>query len=197
MKKAFIVTIGALVLGSTLSACSWTSSSKSTDEEPPKVSSKQSSENDSNSISKKEEEKMKRMEKGILVYGEGVKGGLYLTTVNTAYSENNLPEGTSNRSPYTVDVSVKIKNVSDDGQIADLSELKFNLNDPKMDKNFDGRLLPDRNPMTYRLEPNNSLTLTVSFDVPTIEDKYMFGIESKKDPITDEWEITGLNKFDQ
>jgi hypothetical protein len=198
MKKVVIATIGALALSSTLAACSWTTESKSVDEEVVNEKQKQSSEDDPNAVSKEEEARLKRIEKGILVYGEGTKGGLYLTTVNTAYTERNFPEGGKNtRSPYTVVVSVKIDNVSDSGQIANLSELKFNLNDPKADKNFDGRLLADRNPMTSRLDPNNSLTLDVSFEVPKIEDKYMFSIESKDDPITDEWEITNLNKFDQ
>ncbi|MEM4992657.1 hypothetical protein WKH56_08950 [Priestia sp. SB1] len=198
MKKIVIATIGALALSSTLAACSWETESKSVDEEVVNEKQKQSSENDPNAVSKEEEARLKRMEKGILVYGEGTKGGLYLTTVNTAYSERIMPEdGNNSRSPYMVVVSVKVANVSDNGKIADLSELRFNLNDSKTDKNFEGRLLPDRNPMTYKLEPNNSLTLDVSFEVPTIEDKYMFNIESKADPITDEWEVTNLNKFDQ
>jgi len=197
MKKVVIATIGALALSSTLAACSWETESKSVDEEVVNEKQKQSSENDPNAVSK-EEARLKRMEKGVLVYGEGTKGGLYLTTVNTAYTERIVPEdGNNSRSPYIVVVSVKIANVSDSGNVANLSELKFNLNDPKTDKNFDGRLLADRNPMTSRLEPNNSLTLDVSFEVPTIEDKYMFSIDSKADPITDEWEVTNLNKFDQ
>ncbi|MDU9693929.1 hypothetical protein O0Q50_22370 [Priestia aryabhattai] len=198
MKKIVIATIGAFALSSTLVACSWETESKSVDEEVVNEKQKQSSENDPNAVSKEEEARIKRMEKGILVYGEGTKGGLYLTTVNTAYSERIMPEdGNNSRNPYMVVVSVKVANVSDNGKIADLSELRFNLNDSKTDKNFEGRLLPDRNPMTYKLEPNNSLTLDVSFEVPTIEDKYMFNIESKADPITDKWEVTNLNKFKQ
>lgn len=198
MKKLVIATIGALALSSTLVACSWETESKSVDEEVVNEKQKQTSKDDPNAVSKEEEARIKRMEKGILVYGEGTKGGLYLTTVNTAYSEMNFPEGGNNKpNLYTVVVSVKIDNVSDSGKIANLSELKFNLNDPKTDKNYDGRLLPDRNPMTSKLEPNNSLTLDVSFEVPTIEDKYMFSVESEADPITDKWEVTNLNKFDQ
>ncbi|OQR55240.1 DUF4352 domain-containing protein [Bacillus sp. CDB3] len=131
-------------------------------------------------INFEEKEDMSRLEQGILLVGESVKGGYYLTTVQSAYL---------NASNDSVVVNVSVKNVR--GQMIGLSELKYNLKDEKDGKVYEGKVL-DQNPSDIQVKPNETVKLKIAFKVPGTADEYMFHIESSLDPLETNWKIDKL-----
>ncbi|WP_337969761.1 DUF4352 domain-containing protein [Virgibacillus salexigens] len=139
-----------------------------------------------------DQERMERLEKGIMLYGEGSKGGYYGTTVNSAYSEKIKPEESTSNNNYSVVVSFTVKNVRDDGKTVNPSELQFELREEPGDKSYEGQVLPDKNALNVQIEPNESVTLDVSFEVPNVADEYMFYVVSSIDPTDVHWKVNDL-----
>jgi hypothetical protein len=135
-------------------------------------------------LTKDDQERINRLEKGILLFGEGHKGGYYGTTVISAYSEE--------INPSSIVVNVTIKNVR--GEQIDLSELKYHLNDEQTTNSYNGKVLTDGNSSEIYLQPNEWVELNIAFEVSDITHDYLFSIESSLDPINVQWKIDKLKQ---
>ncbi|HDX9578258.1 TPA: hypothetical protein ROX88_001784 [Bacillus pseudomycoides] len=129
-----------------------------------------------------EKDRIRRLEQGISLVGEGIKGGYYSTTVQSAYL---------NDSNDSIVVNVSVKNVR--GQMIGLSELKYTLKDEKDGKAYEGKVL-NQNPPPYdiQVKPNETVELKIAFEVSGTADEYMFYIESSLDPLETHWKIDKL-----
>jgi hypothetical protein len=125
-------------------------------------------------------ERIDRLEKGILLFGEGAKGSYYLTKVNSAYLEET--------NPGSIVVKVTIKNVR--GKQIDLSELKYLLKDEKNNNSYIGKVLTTNIPSEINI--NELRELDISFDIPDMADEYMFSVESSLDPMDVRWKVDNL-----
>jgi len=178
MRKSFILLTLILVLVSVTAAC--TQDKKDSAVENGPIEEPTAKNENEELINFEEKEDMSRLEQGILLVGESVKGGYYLTAVQNAYL---------NASNDSVVVNVSVKNVR--GQTIGLSELKYNLKDEKAGKAYEGKVL-DQNPSGIQVTPNETVELKIAFEVPSIADEYMFYIESSLDPLGARWKIDKL-----
>ncbi|MBT2757937.1 DUF4352 domain-containing protein [Mesobacillus foraminis] len=110
-----------------------------------------------------------------------------MTTVETA----TVDKEDNTNTPYSVVVNVTIKNVHN--ELVDLSELNFELKNETGEMSNEGKLLVN-DPSKMQVKPNDSTTLNVSFEVPSIEEEYMFYIHSSLEPIPAHWKIDNLNQ---
>ncbi|HDR7963751.1 DUF4352 domain-containing protein [Bacillus wiedmannii] len=178
MRKSFILLTLILVLVSFTAAC--TQDKKDSAVENGPIEEPTAKNENEELINFEEKEDMSRLEQGILLVGESVKGGYYLTAVQNAYL---------NASNDSVVVNVSVKNVR--GQTIGLSELKYNLKDEKDGKTYEGKVL-DQNPSDIQVKPNETVELKIAFEVPSTADEYMFYIESSLDPLGAHWKIDKL-----
>ncbi|MEI5924884.1 DUF4352 domain-containing protein [Bacillus sp. TD10] len=182
MRKLFILLTFILVLVSITAACTQDKKDSAVENVPlEEPTAKNENEELINFEEEEEEEEdMSRLEQGILLVGESVKGGYYLSAVKSAYL---------NDSNDSVVVNVSVKNVR--GQTIGLSELKYNLKDEKDGKTYEGKVL-DQNPSDIQVKPNETVELKIAFEVPSTADEYMFYIESSLDPLGAHWKIDKL-----
>lgn len=176
MKKLTCAIMTVLMTGSVLAACS--------EEKEETTVVEQRSEQDEqmdNGMSAEDQEAIARLEKGILLYGEGVKGGTYGITMNRAYAD----DATSVRAKVTV------KNVRADGEAVDLSELRYELHDVAGNKTYEGNMVSSNNGF---LPATESMTYDISFNVPLIADDYQLYVISEIDPFDLYWEIKDLTQ---
>lgn len=131
---------------------------------------------------------LERMDQGMMVYGEGVKGGYYGTTVESSFVE----ELSENK--HLIIINVNVKNVQDEGEMITPSELTFELKDEKEDKKYRGEIRSIDNPQEVFVQSKNSITFEVSFEVEKVSDEYKFYIESSLDPIPTHWLIDDLGR---
>ncbi|MDC2866450.1 DUF4352 domain-containing protein [Bacillus sp. BP-3] len=180
MRKLSILLTLSLVFVSVTAAC--TQDKKDSAVENDSIEEPTAKNENKELIDFEEKEKMIRLEQGILLVGESIKGGYYLATVQSAYL---------NDSNDSIVVNVSIKNVR--GQMIGLSELKYTLKDEKDGKVYEGKLL-DQNPPPYdiQVKPNETVELKIAFEVPGTANKYMFYIESSLDPLETHWKIDKL-----
>ncbi|WP_002150160.1 DUF4352 domain-containing protein [Bacillus cereus] len=178
MRKLSILLTLILVLVSVTAAC--TQDKKDSTVENGPIEEPTTKNENEELINFEEKEDMSRLEQGILLVGESVKGGYYLTTVQSAHL---------NASNDSVVVNVSVKNVR--GQMIGLSELKYNLKDEKDGKVYEGKVL-DQNPSDIQVKPNETVELKIAFEVPGTADEYMFYIESSLDPLETNWKIDKL-----
>lgn len=184
MRKLLYITIGTLVLISVSTACG-----ESIEESKIQTGTVRDTVNEQSeqvALSNDELKRMERLEKGIMLFGETVKGGSYSTTVNSAKSKS--IEKSKNKS---VIVSVTIRNVRDDGKIVDPSELKFNLSEDLESTSYEGEILLRKSTRTH-IQPNESLSLDVSFEVSNVSEEYRFYVLSNIDPIEPYWKIHNI-----
>jgi hypothetical protein len=177
MRKLFILLTLSLLFVSVTAACTQdkkdsTVEDSSTEEPTAKKENEE--------LINFEQEDMSRLEQGILLVGESVKGGYYLTAVQSAYVDG---------SNDSIVVNVSVKNVR--GQMIGLSELKYTLKDEKEGKVYEGKVL-DQNPSDIQVKPNETVELKIAFEVPSIADEYMFYMESSLDPLETHWKIDKL-----
>lgn len=177
MRKLFILFTLSLLLVSVTAACTQNKKDNAVEngsiEEPTKKK-------ENEELINFEQEDMSRLEQGILLLGESIKGGYYLTNVHSAYL---------NGSNHSVVVNVSVKNVR--GEMIGLSDLKYTLKDEKVGESYEGKVL-DQNPSNIQLKPNETVELKIAFEVPGTTDEYMFYIESSLDPIEVHWKIDKL-----
>ncbi|MEC3471048.1 MULTISPECIES: DUF4352 domain-containing protein [Bacillus] len=178
MKKLSILLTFILVLVSVTAACTQDKIDSAVENGP--IEEPTAKNENEELINFEEKEDMSRLEQGILLVGESVKGGYYLTAVQSAYL---------NASNDSVVVNVSVKNVR--GQTIGLSELKYNLKDEKDGKTYKGTVL-DQNPSDIQVKPNETVELKIAFEVPGTADEYMFYIESSLDPLETYWKIDKL-----
>ena len=178
MRKLFILLTLILVLASVTAAC--TQDKKDSAVENGPIEEPTAKNENEELINFEEKEDMSRLEQGILLVGESVKGGYYLATVQNAYL---------NASNDSVVVNVSVKNVR--GQMIGLSELKYNLKDEKDGKAYEGKVL-DQNPSDIQVKPNETVELKIAFEVPSTADEYMFYIESSLESLEAHWKIDKL-----
>ncbi|AZQ48822.1 DUF4352 domain-containing protein [Bacillus sp. GX] len=176
MRKLFILLTFILVLVSITAACTQDKKDSAVENVPLE---EPTAKNENEELINFEED-MSRLEQGILLVGESVKGGYYLSAVKSAYL---------NDSNDSIVVNVSVKNVR--GQMIGLSELKYNLKDEKDGKTYEGKVL-DQNPSDIQVKPNETVELKIAFEVPSTADEYMFYIESSLDPIGAHWKIDKL-----
>ncbi|MBU5218040.1 DUF4352 domain-containing protein [Bacillus albus] len=177
MRKLFILLTFILVLVSITAACTQDKKDSAVENVPLE---EPTAKNENEELINFEEEDMSRLEQGILLVGESVKGGYYLSAVKSAYL---------NDSNDSIVVNVSVKNVR--GQMIGLSELKYNLKDEKDGKTYEGKVL-DQNPSDIQVKPNETVELKIAFEVPSTADEYMFYIESSLDPLGAHWKIDKL-----
>ncbi|MDP7978841.1 DUF4352 domain-containing protein [Bacillus sp. WLY-B-L8] len=180
MRKLSILLTLSLVFVSVTAAC--TQDKKDSAVENGSIEESTAKNENKELINFEEKETMSRLEQGILLVGESIKGGYYLTTVQSAYL---------NDSNDSIVVNVSVKNVR--GQMIGLSELKYTLKDEKNGKAYEGKVL-DQNPSPYdiQVKPNETVELKIAFEVPGTADEYMFYIESSLDPLETHWKIDKL-----
>ncbi len=178
MRKLSILLTFILVLVSVTAACTQDKTDSAVENGP--IEEPTAKNENEELINFEEKEDMSRLEQGILLVGESVKGGYYLTAVQSAYL---------NASNDSVIVNVSVKNVR--GQTIGLSELKYNLKDEKDGKIYKGKVL-DQNPSDIQVKPNETVELKIAFEVPRTADEYMFYIESSLDPLQTYWKIDKL-----
>lgn len=178
MRKSFILLTFILVLVSVTAACTQDKKDSAVENSP--IEEPTTKNENEELINLEEKEDMSRLEQGILLVGESVKGGYYLSAVHSAYL---------NDSNDSVVVNVSVKNIR--GQTIGLSELKYNLKDEKDGKTYDGKVL-DQNPSDIQVKPNETVELKIAFEVPSTADEYMFYIESSLDPLGAHWKIDKL-----
>ncbi|MEM5644673.1 DUF4352 domain-containing protein [Bacillus cereus] len=178
MRKSFILLTFILVLVSVTAACTQDKKDSAVENSP--IEEPTTKNENEELINFEEKEDMSRLEQGILLVGESVKGGYYLSAVHSAYL---------NDSNDSVVVNVSVKNIR--GQTIGLSELKYNLKDEKDGKTYDGKVL-DQNPSDIQVKPNETVELKIAFEVPSTADEYMFYIESSLDPLGAHWKIDKL-----
>ncbi|MFL0400359.1 DUF4352 domain-containing protein [Bacillus nitratireducens] len=178
MRKSFILLTLILVLVSVTAAC--TQDKKDSTVENGPIEEPTAKNENEELINFEEKENMSRLEQGILLVGESVKGGYYLATVQSAYLNANND---------SVVVNVSVKNVR--GQMIGLSELKYNLKDEKNGKTYEGKVL-DQNPSDIQVKPNETVELKIAFEVPGTADEYMFYIESSLESLEAHWKIDKL-----
>jgi hypothetical protein len=178
MRKLFILLTLILVLASVTAAC--TQDKKDSAVENGPIEEPTAKNENEELINFEEKEDMSRLEQGILLVGESVKGGYYLATVQNAYL---------NASNDSVVVNVSVKNVR--GQMIGLSELKYNLKDEKDGKAYEGKVL-DQNPSDIQVKPNETVELKIAFEVTSTADEYMFYIESSLESLGAHWKIDKL-----
>lgn len=178
IRKSFILLTLILVLVSVTAAC--TQDKKDSAVENGPIEEPTAKNENEELINFEEKEDMSRLEQGILLVGESVKGGYYLATVQSAYLNANND---------SVVVNVSVKNVR--GQTIGLSELKYNLKDEKDGKAYEGKVL-DQNLSDIQVKPNETVELKIAFEVPGTTDEYMFYIESSLDPLETNWKIDKL-----
>ncbi|MDD0819119.1 hypothetical protein BUE63_18950 [Bacillus sp. MB353a] len=178
MRKSFILLTFILVLVIVTAACTQDKKDSAVENSPIEEPTEKNENEEL--INFEEKEDMSRLEQGILLVGESVKGGYYLSAVHSAYL---------NDSNDSVVVNVSVKNIR--GQTIGLSELKYNLKDEKDGKTYDGKVL-DQNPSDIQVKPNETVELKIAFEVPSTADEYMFYIESSLDPLGAHWKIDKL-----
>lgn len=178
MRKLSILLTFILVLVSVTAACTLDKTDSAVENAPIEEPSAKNVNEEL--INFEEKEDMSRLEQGILLVGESVKGGYYLVAVQSAYL---------NASNDSVMVNVSVKNVR--GQTIGLSELKYNLKDEKDGKIYKGKVL-DQNPSDIQVKPNETVELKIAFEAPGTVDEYMFYIESSLDPLQTYWKIDKL-----
>ncbi|TXC86067.1 hypothetical protein FS935_18655 [Metabacillus litoralis] len=139
-------------------------------------------------LTAEEQNQIERMEQGMMVYGEAVKGGYYGTTVESSYIEE-LAEN-----KHLIVIKVNVRNVRDGEELISPSELKFELNEEKEDRKYIGEIRSIQNPKEVFIQSNNSLTFEVSFEVEEVSDEYKFYIVSSLDPIPTHWLIDDLKR---
>ncbi|MDH4424710.1 MULTISPECIES: DUF4352 domain-containing protein [Bacillus] len=179
MRKLSILLTLSLVFVSVMGAC--TQDKKDNAVENNSIEEPTAKNENEELINFEEKENISRLEQGILLVGESAKGGYYLTTVQSAYLNDNND---------SIVVNVSVKNVR--GQMIGLSELKYTLKDEKNGKTYEGKLL-DQNPSDIQVKPNETVELKIAFEVPGTADEYMFYIESSLDSLgTTHWKIDKL-----
>lgn len=178
MRKLFILLTLILVLASVTAAC--TQDKKDSAVENGPIEEPTAKNENEELINFEEKEDMSRLEQGILLVGESVKGGYYSATVQNAYLNANND---------SVVVNVSVKNVR--GQMIGLSELKYNLKDEKDGKAYEGKVL-DQNPSDIQVKPNETVELKIAFEVTSTADEYMFYIESSLESLGAHWKIDKL-----
>ncbi|MEH6941855.1 hypothetical protein [Bacillus sp. JJ722] len=186
MKKSVFIILTAIALGVTLTGCN--DNSNANDKKDEETVIKENSSQDSE-FSKEDQEIAARLEKGIMLYGEGVKGGNYLTTVHNGYSEKITIEE-KKQTIYNVVVNLSVKNVRDDNKLVDATELKYELHD-KNNKIYNGKVVAKLEPV----RPDETIKINVFFEVPNIDDSYKFFVKSKIEPIEQYWVIDNLQKY--
>ncbi|PEF43833.1 hypothetical protein CON22_24750 [Bacillus cereus] len=178
MRKLYILLTLSLVFGIATTAC--TQDKKDSAVENRSIE-KPTEENENEELMNfDEKEDMSRLEQGILLVGESIKGGYYLTAVKSAYLNDNND---------SVIVNVSVKNVRD--QMIGLSELNYTLKNEKDRMTYEGKVL-DQNPSDIQVEPNETVELKIAFEVPDTTDEYMFYMESSLDPLEAHWKIDRL-----
>ncbi|MGP1909923.1 DUF4352 domain-containing protein [Metabacillus sp. JX24] len=187
MKKLIYIKVGTLVLLSVLTACG--EDKVGTIKQTVQVRDAGNGQSEQVDLSVNEQERMERLENGMMLFGETVKGGYYSTTVNSAKLKS-IEKSTTNHK--SVVVSVTIRNVRDDGKLVDPSELRFNLREKMENNSYEGRILLKGNSTLTQIQPSESLSLDVSFEVPNYSEEYRFYVISKIDPIEPYWKIHNL-----
>lgn len=198
MKKIFYVIPLALTIasGMVLTACGTQETSNEKEHGSTEISNKKdnpttnNAENDGSVAKDEEAKRMERIEKGIMIYGESVKGSDYLTTVTGAqYNNDKSKQG-------IVTAVINVKNVREDGQAVNLSEMNFNLEDKSASKSYKGTVIsPEDN--FYKLSANEALTFEVDFKIPHLSKGFMLHIKSKVDPIDAAWKINNLESVEE
>ncbi|MGH0587938.1 DUF4352 domain-containing protein [Bacillus mycoides] len=178
MRKSFILLTLILVLVSVTAACTQDKKDSAVENDP--IEEPTAKNENEELINFEEKEDMSRLEQGILLVGESVKGGYYLATVQSAYLNANND---------SVVVNVSVKNVR--GQTIGLSELKYNLKDETDGKAYEGKVL-DQNPSDIQVKPNETVELKIAFEVTSTTDEYMFYIESSLESLEAHWKIDKL-----
>ncbi|WP_371068985.1 hypothetical protein [Sediminibacillus sp. JSM 1682029] len=190
MKKGdsiFIIVVILLVLS--LSACQSDESEKGQNQAEAKKKENQTEESP--------EERAKRIESGILLYGEGQKSGEYGITLNTAYSEMNAFRDSQTAKPYVVQAVVRVRNVTEDKTL-NAGTIGFELRNEKTGVSYEGELLPNMNTSNLELEPEENAYLQVTFEVVSIEDDFMFYAHLWNEPDFEKtrWKIENLETFE-
>lgn len=200
MKKSFYVLLAALTIGSSLTACS-NSEDKAEDKPKEKMQVEAASTAEPRKADHEEGEKatpeeiaqMERMDKGILLYGEGNKGGDYSSTVeNAGYKVQKEGKDTVG----IINARVSIQNVREDNQTVDLSEIQFSVKDEKTGKSYDGQPIVFDEDKFKKVPAGYSLAFDVTFLVknpPKNVDNFYLYMDSSVDPYGDiHWKLDKL-----
>ncbi|WP_186576915.1 hypothetical protein [Aquibacillus kalidii] len=175
-----IITLSLLMAMFLLAAC----------QNEPDKAEYQEKENDPPSTT---EQDMNEPETPPYSYGAGVKGGQYSITLQSAYSKFNEIKETQN--PYMVTAVVDVKNVTPDKEL-NVETIAFNLASKSKDVSYQGVLPENRNPSDLTLEPNESISIQVVFEVESIEEDFIVTAsifnEASMKP---EWKLEGLETF--
>ncbi|WPL43547.1 hypothetical protein [Priestia megaterium] len=199
MKKSFYAMLAALTIGSSLTACS---NSEDKAEDKPKekthvaastAEAPTTDHEDGEKATPEEIAQIERMDKGILLYGEGNKGGDYSSTVeNAGYRVQTEGKDTVG----IITARVTIQNVREDNQTVDLSEIDFSVQDEKTGKSYDGQAMPFDEDKFKTVPAGYSLTFDVSFMIknpPKNVDNFYLYMNSSVDPYEDiHWQLNNL-----
>ncbi|WP_394549267.1 hypothetical protein [Priestia aryabhattai] len=184
MKSLMKVTCTAFIFTSLMAACSEKTSTpkQETTQHKVEASTKQKK--------SKEMSEEERLEKGILLYGEGAKGGYYGSTVENAKYEK------ADKMGY-ITARVTINNVREDGKTIDLSEIKYSVKDEKTGKMYKGQAMPMYEDKFKAVPAGYSLTFDVSFMMEKppkdLNNMYLY-MDSKIDPFVDtHWKLDNLD----
>ncbi|KAB8126017.1 DUF4352 domain-containing protein [Gracilibacillus oryzae] len=115
----------------------------------------------------------------MLHYGEGYKDGMKVVTLHTAYND-----------PKSVSAIISIENVGDTPLNAD--SLAFSLYDDTEDLTYQGTIAANKNPADRNLQPNDKITLNITFNIPILNDEYRLTVESFNSTDTTPWLVDDL-----
>lgn len=196
MKKFIGVLATGVVLTGLLSACG---AKEEAVEKPKKVEAAATTEprkadhEEGEKATPEEIAQIERMDKGILLYGEGNKGGYYSSTVeNAGYSVQKEGKDTVG----FIKSRVTIQNVRENNLAVDLSEIHFSVKDEKTGKSYDGQPIVFDEDKFTKVPAGYSLTFDVTFTVknpPKNVDNFYLYMDSAVDPYGDiHWKLDKL-----
>ncbi|YCA45102.1 hypothetical protein M1E11_07940 [Bacillus sp. JZ8] len=183
MKSFLKVTCTAFILTSLMTACSEA-------KETAKVEPSKEVESTLSPEEQQQQLEIEKLEKGILFYGESVKGGDYgISVLDGSYGKTNEDSG-------TIKAQVEVKNVHDNGTGVTLLPLEFWVENEKTNQKVIGKALPDDAQKFTNLPQGQSIVFDVSFlikDTEELENFYLY-IDSKNDPFANaHWKLDNLD----
>jgi hypothetical protein len=183
MNSFLKVTCTAFILTSLMTACS-------EEKETAQVEPSKEVESTLSPEEKQQKLEIERVEKGILFYGEGAKGGDYgVSVLDGTYEKANEGSG-------TIKAQVEVKNVHDDGTAVTLFPLEFWVKNEKTNQKVIGKALPNDAQKFANLPQGQSIVFDVSFsikDTEELENFYLY-IDSKNDPFANaHWKLDNLD----
>ncbi|MCR8927417.1 hypothetical protein NLI92_002801 [Priestia megaterium] len=133
----------------------------------------------------------KRLEEGILVYGQGIKGDFSTKSIQEAtYKESNKNFG-------IVTAKIEVKNIRKDKKPYDLSEFKYFVRDSKTGDTFKGEAIPSSLEKFENLPSNTTIKYDIAFKVKkkdNLNNNYLY-IDSDIEPSSRiSWHLNGLTK---